>query len=309
MINWPDGKKFAFTIFDDTDNSTVENTKPVYDFLAECGFRTTKSCWVREPRPDETGKCAGKTTNDALYLKWLLSLQSQGFEIGLHNVSWASSARDETIEGFRKFEELFGHPCKTFANHTSIRESIYWGNYRMTGVRRLAYNVLTRLRNTNKFNGHIESADGFWGDVCMDKVTYVRNFTFKNINTLKVCPFMPYHDPVRPFVNYWFASTDGHNCPSFMESVLEKNQDFLEEEGGACIMYTHFASNFFSGGKLNPQFKMLMKRLSKKDGWFPPAGVLLDYIAKKRGHHVISKTERSRIEWHWLKEKVKVGHT
>ncbi len=44
-ISWPEGKTFAFTIFDDTDRSTVENTKPVYDFLKANGLRTTKSVW------------------------------------------------------------------------------------------------------------------------------------------------------------------------------------------------------------------------------------------------------------------------
>ena len=44
-VAWPEGKAFAFTVFDDTDACTVENTKPVYDFLRDCGLRTTKSVW------------------------------------------------------------------------------------------------------------------------------------------------------------------------------------------------------------------------------------------------------------------------
>src|SRR5271165_313130 len=35
---WPQGKRFAFTIVDDTDRSTVENVGPVYDFLLELGL-------------------------------------------------------------------------------------------------------------------------------------------------------------------------------------------------------------------------------------------------------------------------------
>ena len=30
---WPNGKKFAFTVIDDTDNSTMENAPIIYDFL------------------------------------------------------------------------------------------------------------------------------------------------------------------------------------------------------------------------------------------------------------------------------------
>ena len=45
-ILWPDNKKFAFTIFDDTDRANLENIKIVYDFLNKLGFKTTKSIWI-----------------------------------------------------------------------------------------------------------------------------------------------------------------------------------------------------------------------------------------------------------------------
>lgn len=32
-IDWPDGKAFAFTIFDDTDFPTLDNVGPVYALL------------------------------------------------------------------------------------------------------------------------------------------------------------------------------------------------------------------------------------------------------------------------------------
>src|SRR5579872_5459683 len=62
-IEWPGGKKFAFTIIDDTDLSTRQNTEPVYDFLAENGFRTTKTVWPLH----SVGKknCGGDTLEDA----------------------------------------------------------------------------------------------------------------------------------------------------------------------------------------------------------------------------------------------------
>ena len=34
-INWPDNKKFAFTIFDDTDGSNLNDNRLVYDYLVE----------------------------------------------------------------------------------------------------------------------------------------------------------------------------------------------------------------------------------------------------------------------------------
>jgi hypothetical protein len=46
MVKWPNGKSFAFTIVDDTDEATVNNVKPIYDLLYELGFKTTKTVWL-----------------------------------------------------------------------------------------------------------------------------------------------------------------------------------------------------------------------------------------------------------------------
>jgi hypothetical protein len=40
----------------------------------------------------------------------------------------------------------------------------------------------------------------------------------------------------------------GHNAGTFVRALSEQNQDRLEAEGGACIMYTHFAYQFFQNG-------------------------------------------------------------
>ena len=62
---WPQGKRFAFTIVDDTDMSTVENVGPVYDFLSELGLRTTKTIWPIAPLgPPRTG---GQSLEDPDY--------------------------------------------------------------------------------------------------------------------------------------------------------------------------------------------------------------------------------------------------
>ncbi len=97
---WPDGKRFAFTVFDDTDSATLENVKGVYDFLADRGFRTTKSVWVAAGDPSR-GKNAGQTCADPDYTRWLLDLQAKGFEIGFHNATWHGLER-EAVRGPRQ---------------------------------------------------------------------------------------------------------------------------------------------------------------------------------------------------------------
>ena len=56
---------------------------PVYSLLADCGLRTTKSCWPVGGDPAK-GFGAGETVEDPACLQWLLKLQEQGFEIGWH---------------------------------------------------------------------------------------------------------------------------------------------------------------------------------------------------------------------------------
>jgi hypothetical protein len=305
--NWPQGKDFAFTIFDDTDRSTLENVRNVYQLLSDYGFRTTKSVWPI--RGNKEPLIGGSTCEEQDYLEWINSLKKDGFEIALHNATFHSSLREETIRGIERFCELFGHYPNSLANHADCQESIYWGNYRFTGFNEFIYNILMRYRHNKIFRGHIEGDKFFWGDICKDKIKYVRNFVYSDINTLKTCPYMPYHDPKRPYVNYWFASAEGANIKSFNQCISEKNQDRLEEEGGACIMYTHFANGFYKDGKINSRFKFLMKRLSKKNGWFVPTYKILDYLLDIKGHHDITYKERKSLEQKWLLHKIRVGTT
>jgi hypothetical protein len=304
---WPDGRKFAFSIFDDTDLSTIENVGLVYSFLKNNGILTTKSVWPIKGQQKPT--IGGDTCENPEYLAWVKSLQADGFEIAFHNATFHTSTREETLRGLQKFHEYFGHWPKSMANHADCRENIYWGQDRLTGLRKLLYNILTKGKRINFNRGHIEGDTLFWGDYCKKYITYVRNFVFDEINTLKQCPFMPYHDPQRPYVNFWFASTEGAKVQSFNSALSEKNQDRLEAEGGACIMYTHFANSFCIGGRLDKRFESLIKRLAKKSGWFVPVSTLLDYLKEHNGEHAITRAQKAMLERKWLWHKIKVGTT
>jgi hypothetical protein len=297
-IQWPAGKQFAFTVFDDTDCATVGNVAPVYEFLEKNGFRTTKSVWPIGGH--YASKYEGSTCEEMEYRNWALGLMARGFEIGLHNATHHSSTREECLAGIENFIEYFGHYPTIHANHYDCADGIYWGPHRFTGVNRLAYQMLTKGKWNNLFQGHIESSPYFWGDVCRQHLQFVRDFVFKEINTLDACPYMPYHDSSRPYVNMWFASSDGANIDAFVDMVSEKHQDKLERDGGACIMYTHFASGFYRGGELDPRFIARMERLGKKNGWFVPVSVLLKYIAKVRGVCDITKNQRMQMERKYL---------
>jgi hypothetical protein len=217
--------------------------------------------------------------------------------------------RPETRAGLDRFESLFGHAPYSASNHFVCRENMYWGDGRVSSFYALLYNLLTRFRQHNQFRGHLPGDAHFWGDLCQAKIGYLRNFVFGEINTLDACPRMPYHDPLRPFVPLWFASSEGAAVSSFVRCISEENQDRLEAEGGACIMYTHFANGFIRDGALDSRFRRLMERLSAKSGWFVPVHVLLDFLKQQQDSPRISPRERSRLERKWLLHKMKVGAT
>jgi len=305
MLTWPNNKGFAFTVFDDTDSQTRANGEPVYRLLEDLGFRTTKSVWTLAPTA--TPSDPGSTCADPDYRAWVQRLAGRGFEIGYHNATAHTSPRKVTLAALEQFASYFGHYPRTMANHYFSKEDIYFGDARVTGLNRTLYNLLTGFRNSGRFRGHVEGDPLFWGDACRDKIRYVRNFAFAGINTLDACPWMPYHDPERPYVNRWFASTDGANANSFVERLTEANQDRLEASGGCCIMYTHFGLGFFEHGALHPRFVELMKRLSRRNGWFVPVATLLDHIEATRGPVVLSAADRGRLERRWLWHKMRYG--
>src|SRR5262245_4433400 len=304
-IKWPAGKEFAFTIYDDPDLNTVENVAGTYSFLQDLGLRTTKGVWPI--RGNGTPNFGGTTCEDEEYLKWVLRLKELGFEIALHNVTYHTSTREQTAHGLETFYRLFGHYPYSMSNHSGCSESLYWGSERVSQNRRVFYDLVQMMLQNGhnvRFQGHIKSSPLFWGDLCRGKIKYVRNFILGDINTLKKCPAMPYHDPARPYVNYWFAGSEGPRVESFNEIISEKNQDRLVREGGACIMYTHLAAGFLENGKINTRFKVLMERLSEMNGWFVPVHTLLDFILQARGNHIITQVEQRDLERRWLRHKL-----
>lgn len=306
MSRFPDNKDFAFSIFDDTDNCTVECIGPVYRLLRELGFRTTKSVWPLATAPG--ARFGGSTLQDRDYLEWILNLCNEGFEIGLHNVRSGSAPREMIERGFEEFRIRLGVYPRAHANHSDNRENIYWGASRLSGrFSRLAYNLASLRRGRENFTGHLADSEFFWGDICKERLRFVRNFVFDEINLERINPTLPYHDPRKPFVNFWFSSCEGADVAKFCEMISEPNQDRLAAELGTCIMYTHFASGFCREGKVHPVFERLMRRLSKLNGWFVPVSELLEFLLDRRSPHTIPVAELAGMENRWIRYKMRVG--
>jgi hypothetical protein len=306
-ITWPHGKKFAFSVFDDADAHTNSDVQDVYRFLKDLGIRTTKSVWPN--KGTGTPICGGFTCEDPGYLDWIHQLESEGFEIGYHLATYHSSTREESRLALDKYRKWFGHDPVTMANHALCKDTIYWGPARLSNPVYKSFYKLLNIHKDKNFLGHEENSDYFWGDLCKERIKYVRNFTFRGTNTLKECPFMPYIDPAKEYVNMWYASTEGPKVGPFSRATVPDKIDQVEEEGGLCLMYTHFGYQFSVDGKINPEFRRNMEHLAAKDCWFAPVKDILDYLLKVRGEHVITSGERNALERKWLKERLILGST
>lgn len=301
---WPGAARFAFTIFDDTDNATIENCKPVYDYLEKKGIFTTKSVWCYPPR----GSFKGQSLRDKDYLAWIKGLQVAGFEIGLHNVGDGIFSREEIESGLKFFEETLGGMPKTHANHVSNPDNLYWWDRRfawpVSGLYRVAYYL--KRRTGVPQGGDTEQSPFFWGDLAKRRIKYIRNLTFSEINTLSRDPLMPWHDPGKPYANYWFSSSDGHNLALFNKLASRENLDKLEAQGGACIVYTHFASGFVTDdGQLHPDFKARIDDIASRNGWFVPCGEMLDYLLSQKKEKDVTYWYRLSRNIVWMIERIK----
>lgn len=304
-IVWPDGHRAAFAVFDDTDNTTMENGPPVYDLLDEFDVRVTKSVWPIAPAgPPLVG---GSTLDDDEYRDWVLGLQTRGHEIGFHNATDHPSVRSDTIRALDRFEEVFGCPPRVGADHAGNREALYWGSRRLTGWRSHAYAGAQKVMRPNRptFSGEDPRSDYFWADVCRERITYWRNFCFDEVDLLRVSPRMPYHDPRRGYVNYWFTSTDGSTPPRFVRHLTEPKLDRLESDGGVCIMYTHLGLGFAADGRVDARFVDAMDRLSRRRIWVAPVGDVLDHLRAQMDDTVLTDRERRVLENRWVIDRLR----
>jgi hypothetical protein len=306
-IRWPEGRRFAFTVFDDTDGMTLGSGRPVYDLLTGLGIRITKSVWPLEVDPGRHGAVGGSTLQDPGYLAWVRDLAAAGHEIGYHHAGDHSSERERTRRALDRFRDLLGHDPRVGADHAGNRESLAAGADRLSGWRgRLYHRAQRRLQpDRPSFSGADPSSPYFWGDLCRDRITYWRGLTYPRTDLTGIVPRLPFHDPTRPYVNLWFLSGHAPRVDTLVDRLAPSELDRLEERGGLCILYTHLGIGTAPAGVVDPRVQRVLRDLASRDGWFAPVSEVLDHLRAQGPSVVLGDRDRARMERRWLVDRVR----
>lgn len=304
---YPGGKRFAFTVIDDTDNATLANVKPLYDFLHALGMRVTKTVWPMACPEGSPNFGESETLEDPRYLEFVRELKARGFEITWHGATMESSTRERTLAALELYFERFGEYPRIHVNHSQNRENVYWGAARFDSPVLQFFVSHVLRRPLGHFSGDDPKSPYWWGDRCQRHMEYGRNLTTNNINTASFNPSMPYRDPQRPLIPWWFSSSDADNVDEFNALIAEPNQEQLEREQGFCIVATHFGKRFVENGQVNPLTRERLSALARRDGWFPTTGELLDWLRTQRpagAPETLPPGEWRRMQRQWAVELI-----
>jgi len=302
MSEFPGGHRFAFSILDDTDDSTLENARPVYDCLRRLGFRTTKTVWTRDCPRGSRLFYAADTLERPEYLAWVHELVDAGFELASHGATMESSTRAETERAIAFLEAEFGQAPRLHANHGFNRENLYWGAKRF-GTPLLRW-TLQRMRGADAFQGDEQDSPYFWGDLCRDRIRYVRNFTFSGLDMTTANPQMPYRLDGTPWVDLWFSTTDAPDADVFVRRVTRASLERLEQQGGVCIVSTHLGKGYVRDGKVRPEVESVLSWLADRPGWFVPVSDILDHLVERGAGGRLGAGARMALEARYLADQL-----
>lgn len=305
MSHFPENKKFAFTILDDTDSANLSNIEPIYRYLHAIGMRTTKTVWPLAYEDHlNSPYMHSATLQDKEYSSFMLWLSSQGFEITWHGATMESSDREDVVKGLDFFKSIFGYYPSLHVNHAMNADNLYWGLSRFDSA---IVKFFLRLQGDrkNKFYGDHPESIYYWGDHAENHIKYCRSFSFSKLNSLNFNPSFPYLDSKRSLVDYWFATADADSVIEFEQLVTKETIDKLVAENGICILSTHLAKGYCKKGELRSSVKNILDYIVAKDGWFVPVSELLNWRLEQGRGMAMSVKERCFMEYRWVFEKLK----
>ena len=305
QVSYPQGKDFAFTIFDDTDVSTLGNIKPIYDLLDSLGMRTTKSVWPLQCHVTNSDFAGSHTLENKEYAAYVKDLSSRGFEIAFHGASMESSQREKTLTALEKFKDVVGYYPRVYACHGHNRENLYWGRKRITHPALRALYSIIDPRSNDHFLGELVGSSYFWGDLCNTHIDYVRTFTCRDLNIFNITKAIPYSVKQMPYLKACFITSDADNVEEFNEMLSSRHLKKLIEQRGVCILSVHFGKGFVKKGRVNSRTQEILEKISTSNGWFAPVSDILDFLRSGRDDISVRGWPLFLLELKWFIDSYK----
>jgi hypothetical protein len=284
-VRWPPHPyRGGFTVTDDTDASELAPVRAVYDVLAAHGVRVTRTVWAFKPEepcgipPLPAGIQRGVTLEDPDYLRYCEWLGERGFEIALHGATAGNNRRALIERAFARLDRHFPR-ARTYICHAKNADNPYWQEQAVPrGPLRWASARFTRAF---RCSGEDPASPYFWGDLCHERIRYIRLYRTREPNVLAVNPSMPYFERDKPFVRGWFSACKR----SFGHVTRPEVLDRLEREWGLCVLYQYlYRWAEPHGGGARPEFVAGVRRLSERPRlWCDTASTLLDRLKLMQG--------------------------
>jgi len=293
ISRFPAPYEAAIAVSDDPDNSTLASFTAMYDFLAGIGFPTTRAMWTFE-REEFTGtpplpiEFSAPLLKDPDCLDYCRRLRTAGFEICLHGASSGNNTRERTVAALDALESSLG-ASPVFVFHSKNAENLYWdASVASSKIGRALLGLYTR----NRCFGEVSGSRYFWGDVCRERVRFIRMFRTRRLDTLAENPSMPYHDFRKPFVNFWFSATKGHIPRLFAGENIER----LRRRNGASVLYQYLDRYVDAEGRIPADVREALERVAS-DGriWKAPVSALLERLRRTRLVLIHRQGERAWI--------------
>jgi hypothetical protein len=299
VMRWPYPCRWAFSLIDDTDCSTLEAVRTVYEYCLARGIHPTKTLWVHAARRECGSPHGGKpdpgvTLDDAGYLAYCQSLANRGVELCLHDASAGNNLRPEIEAAFERFHEAFGYLPRVHVFHSHNADHFYWGadHYRSRWLGAIARAVAGRY----EYHGSDPGSPWYWSDICRRLISYVRLYRTRRFDVLRCNPSMPYHLPGKPDVRLWFSASAGAaRLDRFDERAIEE----IARNDGAFLLYAYSATLVTPNDSsvLRPEVQAAFDLIgSRADCWRPTVSALLDrclatkniIVTRRRNAYVIA---------------------
>ena len=304
-LRWPPfPHRAGFTITDDTDAASLDTVRAVYDVLDAHGVRATKTVWVFPPE-EPCGIPAlppsiqrGVTLADPDYRRYCEHLAARGFEITLHGATAGNNRRATIERAFAELDRSFPRAA-TYICHAKNADNPYWQE-KVVARGPLRW-LLSRYAGAHRCSGEDPASPYFWGDLCRERVRYIRLVRTRDANTLAANPSMPYFEREKPYVRGWFSATKRSFRFVTQDDVLER----LQREWGLCMLY-QYMHRWADAGVAKPDLVAGARRLAARPAiWCDTAGRLLDrlrllqavFLAARGRSLWLVNTNDEPVEW------------